>query len=61
MGLGLTKAFDCVTYSAIFRNLSDLNIGVKAYHYVDNFLSDRTARLGGIKSYIIHMGSRGTL
>lgn len=62
LGLDLTKAFDNVTHKAVLENLRDLGVGRKAYTYVRDFLSNRTAKLsiGDIKSEEIELGSRGT-
>ncbi|KAG0427692.1 hypothetical protein HPB47_025277 [Ixodes persulcatus] len=45
LGLDLTKAFDKVTHKAVLENLRDLGVGRKAYTYVRDFLSSRTAKL----------------
>ncbi|KAG0445091.1 hypothetical protein HPB47_023760 [Ixodes persulcatus] len=63
LGLDLTKAVDNVTHKAVLENLRDLGVGRKAYTYVRDFLSNRTAKLtiGDIKSEKIELGSRGSV
>lgn len=62
LGLDLTKAFDNVTHEAILNQLAQLQVGHRAYNYVKNFLTGRTATItiGGLQSPIIHFGSKGT-
>lgn len=62
VGLDVSKAFDNVKHAAILQNLSALNVGVKTYNYVKNFLSNRTATisLGGQSLENIKLGNRGT-
>lgn len=62
VGLDVAKAFDNVKHTAILNNLSSLNVGVKTYNYVRDFLSNRTAtiKLGGASLENIQLGNRGT-
>lgn len=56
-----TKAFN-IRHTAVMHNLSKLNVVVKTYKYVRNFLSNRTAsiELGGMSLENIQLGNRGT-
>lgn len=45
VGLDVAKAFDNVKHTAILNNLSSLNVGVKTYNYVRDFLPNRTATI----------------
>lgn len=62
LGLDLESAFDRVTHSAILAQISHLNLGERAYNYVQDFLSDRRALLvaGDIKFEEQALGSAGT-
>lgn len=46
----------------ILDKFSNIGVGTRTYHYIRNFLSDRTATLslGHIQSDNINLGSRGT-
>ncbi|XP_077505321.1 uncharacterized protein LOC144115060 [Amblyomma americanum] len=46
MALDLKGAFDNVSHDAILRELNNLNCGERIFHYVQNFLSNRTATIG---------------
>lgn len=62
LGLDLEKAFDSIAHSTILDRISRLNIGARAYNYVRDFLSNRTAFLsvGDLRSDAQTLGSAGT-
>ncbi|KAM7311407.1 uncharacterized protein ISCGN_008314 [Ixodes scapularis] len=43
LGLDLESAFDKVVHSAILRQISQRNLGLRTYNYVKDFLTDRRA------------------
>ncbi|KAM7315618.1 hypothetical protein ISCGN_005401 [Ixodes scapularis] len=45
LGLDLESAFDKVVHSAILRQISQRNLGLRTYNYVKDFLTDRRAVL----------------
>lgn len=62
LALDLKGAFDNVLHSAVLRTLAETNCGSRTYNYIRAFLQDRKARfnIGGIKSDLMDLGSRGT-
>ncbi|KAM7315699.1 hypothetical protein ISCGN_005482 [Ixodes scapularis] len=60
-GLDLTKAFDNIIHDAVLDNLRALAVGKRTYEYIQNFLSERKARLavGGVESEDICLGGKG--
>ncbi|KAM7297460.1 hypothetical protein ISCGN_022611 [Ixodes scapularis] len=62
LGLDLTKAFDSIKHEAVLDNLEKLGVGKRMYHYVQDFLNERTAKItiGGVESDDIRLGGRGT-
>lgn len=62
LGLDLKKAFDNVRHDAILRQVDKLNLGLRTYNYVRDFLTGRTARMrvGQLESDPINIGSSGT-
>ncbi|KAM7300314.1 uncharacterized protein ISCGN_020878 [Ixodes scapularis] len=62
LGLDLTKAFDNIKHNAVLAGLEQLGVGARTYAYIQDFLTNRTARIsiGGATSEEIPMGVRGT-
>lgn len=62
LGLDLESAFDRVSHSAILRQISELNLGVRIYNYIRDFLTGRKAILlaGDITCEEQELGSTGT-
>ncbi|XP_037567445.1 uncharacterized protein LOC119447948 [Dermacentor silvarum] len=62
LGLDLEKAFDNVARSAILDQISNLNLGVRAYNYIRDFLTDRKATLiaGDMETEELNTGSEET-
>ncbi|XP_075732659.1 uncharacterized protein LOC142775204 [Rhipicephalus microplus] len=62
LGLDLKKAFDNVRHDAILRTIDRLNLGMRVYNYVRDFLTGRTARMrvGQLESNQINIGSSDT-
>lgn len=62
LGLDLTKAFDNVRHEAVLTQINKLGVGSRAYNYIKDFLTDRTATItvGGVTSESISLGNRGT-
>ncbi|KAG0444526.1 hypothetical protein HPB47_013699 [Ixodes persulcatus] len=57
-----TMAFDTIRHDAVLENLEKLVVGRRTFHYIQDFLSDRTAQIpiGGVASDDINLGGRGT-
>ncbi|KAG0419271.1 hypothetical protein HPB47_004234 [Ixodes persulcatus] len=62
LGLDLTKAFDNIKHNAVLVSLEQLGVGAQTYPYIQDFLTNRTARIsiGGATSEEIPMGDRST-
>uniref|UniRef100_L7M2Q4 Putative tick transposon n=1 Tax=Rhipicephalus pulchellus TaxID=72859 RepID=L7M2Q4_RHIPC len=62
LALDVHKAFDTISHETILQGLEDIGCGQRIYHYVQTFLSNRTAILamGAIKSNPLSMPNKGT-
>lgn len=62
LGLDLTKAFDNNIHDAVLDNLRALAVGKQTYEYIQDFMSERKARLavGGVEFEDICLGGKGT-
>ncbi|XP_075550265.1 uncharacterized protein LOC142583658 [Dermacentor variabilis] len=62
LGLGLKKAFGNAAHAAILRSIATLNLGNRAYSYVQDFLTNRkvSLTLGKLASEDRSLGSVGT-
>ncbi|XP_077528257.1 uncharacterized protein LOC144139899 [Haemaphysalis longicornis] len=60
--LDLLSAFDKIKHAAVLAQISELNMGVRTYNYVREFLSERTAEIhvGDITLEENKLGSIGT-
>lgn len=62
LALDVHKAFDNISHTAILDGLRDVGCGERVFHYVQDFLSSRSAKigLGSARSVLYRLPDKGT-